>query len=66
MVGEQLAQDEEYAMKSSIYGALLGISPDLLAAVEQHKIGAAVVAGVAMYALSCSVVIAWLKYRRRR
>jgi hypothetical protein len=53
-------------MKSSVYGALLSISPDLLAAVEQHKEGAAVVAGVVMYALSCSVVIAWLKYRRRR
>jgi hypothetical protein len=52
-------------MQSSIYEALLRIGPDLLTAVEQHPLGATVLVGLAVYALSCPVAIAWLKYRRR-
>lgn len=52
-------------MKSSIYEAFLGIVPDVLAAFAQHPVAATALVGLAVYALSCPVAIAWLKYRRR-
>ena len=52
-------------MQSNIYEALLKVVPDVLAAAAQHRTEAAVLAGLVLYALSCPVVIEWIKNRRK-
>lgn len=48
-----------------LYDSLFANAPGVMAAIEQHPVGAAVLFGVVVFALACPVLVAWFKYRRR-